>query len=161
VLELFEEYQVHLVTQAANDLNFTFVVGSEHAQRVVQQLHALLVTRFEGGVFGATWEQFSRGLPPAPAVAKPWWVARRAELLRIAEERGAAYVYERRSVEAALDSLRSLDSVDAIFYAMKANAHREVLRAVGAKGGNFECVSPGEIERVLELFPDIDRKRIL
>jgi diaminopimelate decarboxylase/aspartate kinase len=161
VLELFEEYQVHLVTQAANDLNFTFVVGSEHAQRVVQQLHALLVTRFEGGVFGATWEQFSRGLPPAPAQPNPWWVDRRDELLRIAEERGAAYVYERRSIESALDALRSLESVDAIFYAMKANPHPDVLRIVHERDGRFECVSPGEIERVLELFPGIDRKRIL
>jgi diaminopimelate decarboxylase/aspartate kinase len=28
-------------------------------------------------------------------------------------------------------------------------------------GLNIECVSPGEIERVLKLFPDIDRRRIL
>ncbi len=161
VLELFEEHQVHLVTQAANDLNFTFVVGSEHAQRVVQQLHALLVTRFEGGVFGATWEQFSRGLPPPTAVAKPWWVERREELLKIAAERDAAYVYDRQSIETALDALRSLQSVNAIFYAMKANSHPDVLRTVYARGGNFECVSPGEIERVLGLFPDIDRRRIL
>ncbi|MGB7215039.1 MAG: bifunctional aspartate kinase/diaminopimelate decarboxylase [Gammaproteobacteria bacterium] len=161
VLELFEEYQVHLVTQAANDLNLTFVVGSEHAQRVVQQLHALLVTRFEGGVFGATWEQFARGLPPTPAAPTPWWIERRDELLKIAEERGAAYVYERRSIEKALDELKSLKAVDAIYYAMKANPHPEVLRTVHAKGANFECVSPGEIRRVLDLFPDIDRKRII
>lgn len=161
VLELFEEYQVHLVTQAANDLNLTFVVSSEHAQRVVQQLHALLVTRFEGGVFGATWEQFSRGLPRPPAAPKPWWVERQAELLAIAEERGAAYVYDRRSIETALASLKSLTAIDAVFYAMKANSHPDVLRTVHEQGVNFECVSPGEIERVLELFPSIDRKRIL
>src|SRR5690606_29487100 len=108
-----------------------------------------------------TWEQFSRGLPLAPELPKPWWIDRRAELLRIAEARGAAYVYDRNSIAGALDALRSLESVDAVFYAMKANPHPEVLRIVAEKGGNFECVSPGEIERVLELFPDIDRKRIL
>ncbi|HEY9183541.1 MAG TPA: aspartate kinase, partial [Gammaproteobacteria bacterium] len=54
VLEVFQEQQVHLVTQAANDLNLTFVVNSEHAYRLVQHLHGLLVGKFEGGVFGET-----------------------------------------------------------------------------------------------------------
>ena len=161
VLELFEEYQVHLVTQAANDLNLTFVVGSEHAHRLVQQLHSLLVARFEGGVFGATWEQFSSGLPPAPVTEKPWWLDRRDELLKLAREQGSAYVYDRRSIEAAAESLTSLRSVDTVLYAMKANPHPEVLQAVHGRGVNFECVSPGEIERVLRLFPDIGRRRIL
>ncbi|HEX7080275.1 MAG TPA: bifunctional aspartate kinase/diaminopimelate decarboxylase [Gammaproteobacteria bacterium] len=161
VLELFEEYQVHLVTQAANDLNLTFVVGSEHAYRLVQQLHGLLVSRFEGGVFGATWEQLSAGVPAPPPPAKPWWMDRRDELLRLAHERGAAYVYDRRTIEKAIDALGSLRSVDAVFYAMKANANPDVLRIVRSRGVNFECVSPGEIERVLRLFPDIDRKQVL
>src|SRR5690606_3676455 len=98
VLELFEEYQVHLVTQAANDLNLTFVVGSEHAYRLVQHLHGLLVSRFEGGVFGATWEQFSTGAPAKVPVTRPWWTDRREELLRIASERGAAYVYDQHTI---------------------------------------------------------------
>ncbi|HEX5418999.1 MAG TPA: bifunctional aspartate kinase/diaminopimelate decarboxylase [Gammaproteobacteria bacterium] len=161
VLELFEEYQVHLVTQAANDLNMTFVVSSEHAYRIVQHLHGQLVSRFEGGVFGATWEQFSGVLPRAAPSVKPWWVERRRELLAIGAQRGAAYVYERRSIEAAIDSLKALRPVDAVLFAMKANSHPEVLRTVYERGLNFECVSPGEIARVLELFPDIDRKRIL
>ncbi|MBN1240611.1 MAG: bifunctional aspartate kinase/diaminopimelate decarboxylase [Gammaproteobacteria bacterium] len=161
VLELFEEYQVHLVTQAANDLNLTFVVGSEHAYKLVQHLHGLLVTRFEGGVFGATWEQFSSGAPARVPALKPWWTERRDELLELAVEHGSAYVYDQRSIEAALDALKSLDSVDAVFYAMKANPHPDVLRTVHARGVNFECVSPGEIERVLTLFPRLDRNRIL
>jgi diaminopimelate decarboxylase/aspartate kinase len=161
VLELFEEYQVHLVTQAANDLNLTFVVGSEHAYRLVQHLHGLLVNRFEGGVFGATWEQFSSGAPAKIPAAKPWWTARRGELLKLAEEHGSAYVYDQHSIETALDALKSLESVDAVYYAMKANPHSDVLRTIHARGVSFECVSPGEIERVLTLFPDIDRKRIL
>ncbi len=161
VLELFEEYQVHLVTQAANDLNMTFVVTSEHAHRIVQHLHGQLVSRFEGGVFGATWEQFSGVLPAPVAPTKPWWVERRDALLAIAAERGAAYVYDRHSIASAIDALRALPSVDAVFFAMKANSHPEVLRIVHELGVNFECVSPGEIARVLELFPNIDRKRIL
>ncbi len=51
--------------------------------------------------------------------------------------------------------------MDAVFYAMKANPNPAILRLVHDRGLNFECVSPGEIARVLEIFPQIDRSRIL
>jgi len=164
VMEVFEEYKVHLVTQAANDLNFTFVVDSEHAYRIVQRLHGLFVNRFqEGGVFGPTWEELVEP-PPTPtsiSLPIPWWDSKRDELLAIAEEREAAYVYDRDTVREALSALNSLQSIDAIYYAMKANSHPELLRIVDEQGVNFECVSPGEIQRVLKLVPDIRRDRIL
>jgi diaminopimelate decarboxylase/aspartate kinase len=161
VLEVFEEYKVHLVTQAANDLNLTFVVNSEHAYRLVQHIHGLLVHRFAGGIFGPTWEQLSAPETQAAPRKMPWWLTRRAELLDIAAERGAAYVYDEGTVQAALAALTALQSVDAVFYAMKANSHPEILRLVHRGAAHFECVSPGEIDKVLGLFPDIDRRRIL
>jgi bifunctional diaminopimelate decarboxylase / aspartate kinase len=161
VLEVFQEQKVHLVTQAANDLNLTFVVSSEHAYRLVQHLHALLVTKFEGGVFGETWERLTSGSLPAKAAPKPWWVKKKAHLLEIGAQRDATYVYDRESIEAAVAALRSLKSVDAVFYAMKANSHPEILKLVADRGLNLECVSPGEVARVLEVLPQIDHKRIL
>ena len=44
---------------------------------------------------------------------------------------------------------------------MKANSHPSILRVVERRGGNFECVSPGEIQRVFDAVPGIDSKRIL
>jgi diaminopimelate decarboxylase/aspartate kinase len=163
VLEVFQEQPVHLVTQAANDLNLTFVVSSEHAYRLVQHLHGLLVDKFEGGAFGKTWEQLINPDAEGSRVARApqWWTKRRKELIEIANARGAAYVYDRASIEQAVKSLLSLESVDKVFYSMKANANREILKIVYDLGVNFECVSPGEIGRVLEVVPKIDRRRIL
>jgi diaminopimelate decarboxylase/aspartate kinase len=161
VLEVFQEQKVHLVTQAANDLNLTFVVSSEHAYRLVQHLHGLLVDKFAGGVFGETWERLTGGGAPTKAAPKPWWVKKKAQLLEIGAQRDATYVYDRESIENAIAALRGLKSVDAVFYAMKANSNREILTLVDAGGLNFECVSPGEIARVLDVVPGIDRKRIL
>lgn len=161
VLEVFQEQQVHLVTQAANDLNLTFVVNSEHAFRLVQHLHGLLVSKFEGGVFGETWERLQGAAPPAKATPKPWWTRKKAQLLEIGAQRDATYVYDRESIEQAIGALQGLKAVDAVFYAMKANPHREILKLVHDRGLNFECVSPGEIARVLEVVPSIDRQRIL
>jgi len=161
VLEVFQEQQVHLVTQAANDLNLTFVVNSEHAYRLVQHLHGLLVGKFEGGVFGETWERLTGGGAPAKTAPKAWWVQKKARLLEIGAQRDATYVYDRESIAKAIADLRGLKAVDAVFYAMKANPNREILKLVHDGGLNFECVSPGEIARVLEVLPGLDRKRIL
>jgi diaminopimelate decarboxylase/aspartate kinase len=162
VLEVFQEQQVHLVTQAANDLNLTFVVNSEHAFRLVQHLHGLLVSKFEGGVFGETWERLQGGDLAAKAPSpKPWWAKKKAQLLEIGAQRDATYVYDRDSIEQAVAALKSLESVDAVFYAMKANPHREILKLIDERGLNFECVSPGEIARVRDVVPNIDPQRIL
>ena len=161
-LEVFEEQKVHLVTQAANDLNLTFVVDSDDAYRLVKKLHGLLINAYaQDSVFGPTWDQLRQppAMPVRPAVT--WWVSRRSELLKIAEQHESAYVYERESVRAALQALQALRSVDAVFYAMKANAHPEILRIIETQGANFECVSPGEIRRLRENFPGLGSRRIL
>ena len=162
VLEAFEEQKVHLLTQAANDLNLTFVVDGDHAFRLLKRLHSLLVNRFrEGRVFGPTWEQLQARAPVTETVRVPWWEQQRDRLIATARERGSAYVYHLDSVAEAMSSLTSLNSVDAVFYSVKANSNPDVLRAVDAHGGNFECVSPGEIRRVFDTLPGIDPRRIL
>ena len=162
VLEAFEEQRVHLLTQAANDLNLTFVVDPEHAYRLLQRLHGLLVNRFlEGRVFGPTWEQLQDTGSAARERAVPWWVGQRRRLIAAAGEHGSAYVYHLDSVREALSALDALTSVDRILYSMKANSHPRILAAVHQQGGHFECVSPGEIRRVFEVLPRIDPGRIL
>ena len=162
VLEAFEEQKVHLLTQAANDLNLTFVVDGDHAFRLLKRLHSLLVGRFrEGRVFGPTWEQLQLREPVTEPPRAPWWKGQRDRLIATARERGSAYVYHLDSVAEAMSSLTSLNSVDAVFYSVKANSNPGILRAVDAYGGNFECVSPGEIRRVFDTLPGIDPRRIL
>jgi len=73
----------------------------------------------------------------------------------------SAYVYDTATVDERLQALVSLESVDRVLYALKANANVEILDRVRAAGAAFECVSPGEISRVLERFPDIDPSEIL
>ena len=162
VMQVFQEHKVHLVTQAANDLNLTFVVDSEQAYRLVQKLHSLLVRKFgEGELFGPTWEQLTAPDPTKANDRDIWWIKKQTKLLKLATENGSAYVYDLEKIIESATSLMSLNSVDNIFYAMKANSNSEILRALEGEGINFECVSPGEIHRLLELFPDIDRKRLL
>ena len=84
------------------------------------------------------------------APAMPWWRARRTALLALLGERDCAYAYDLATVLAQAAVLNRMHSVSRIFYALKANPHPEILRTVHAAGCGFECVSRGEIERVLE-----------
>jgi diaminopimelate decarboxylase/aspartate kinase len=160
--EVFAEHRIHLVSQAANDLNLSFVVEEGQAHRLLKKLHSSLVRPMENDpVFGPTWDELQTDLQPVAVISEPWWVRKREQLLAIGARQTSVYVYDLDSVRSACGQLGSLQHIDRIYYAIKANNHPGILRTVEAAGLNFECVSRGEIDHVLDLFPDIDRKRIL
>lgn len=160
-LEVFEEHHIHLVSQAASDLNLTFVVDEEQADRLAVRLHALLFDHLEADEqLGPTWkETFS----PAPEAIRdvPWWRERREELLAAADVATPRYIYDVPTIQARAGSLTSMSNVSRVFYAMKANGNVEVLRVLHQAGLGFECVSPGELHRAKSLFPDLPRDRLL
>ena len=151
VFELFEEQRIHLLSQAANDLNLTVVVDQDQADRLVQQLHGVLLTEVEGASWlGATWSALMEPKHDAVPVstARPtWWSRARGALLAEAERGTPAYVYAGPEVTAAARRLKSLRTPSAVLYAMKANPHPDVLRRVVAEGLGIECVSPEEVRR--------------
>jgi bifunctional diaminopimelate decarboxylase / aspartate kinase len=163
--ELFAEQKVYLVSQSANDLNFTFVVDESQSDRLVNQLHDLLIQAAPNDpVLGPTWEQLFAPSLPAAAPAKtvePWWRTQRAQLLELMRDRANAYVYDLATVKAQAESLRALKAVDRALYALKANPHPRILETLNKAGLAFECVSIGEVEHVLRCVPGIDPKRIL
>jgi diaminopimelate decarboxylase/aspartate kinase len=160
--EVFSEYKIHLISQAANDLNLSIVVEEGQAYRLLKKLHSSLVRPMENDpVFGPTWDELQAEKVPEPDVAEPWWSVKQAQLLEIAADHDAAYIYDIDTVERSCTNLTSLENIDRVYYAVKANNHPAVLSTIEAAGVNFECVSPGEIDHVLSLFPDIDRQRIL
>src|SRR5690606_22111183 len=160
--EVFHEQHIHQVSQAASDLNFSFVVDESQAFRLVRKLHAQLFGKREPDLlFGLTWRELMGDGAEDRFGGPAWWQLRRDELLGIAEENPAVYVYDEASIREAIDEVQSIAALDRVFYSMKANANPEVLRIFHDAGVGFECVSPGEIHFVLELFPEIDRGRIL
>jgi diaminopimelate decarboxylase/aspartate kinase len=161
-LELFEEQKIYLVTQAANDLNITFVIDEEHGDRLVARLHEIAIRKMTADrVLGPTWEELYGGAGKVAVVARQWWQDRRRELLALGREHGAAFVYDRETLKARAQSLKALPGLDAVFYAMKANWHPQILQVFYEQGLGFECVSRGEVEHVLATLQGIDRKRIL
>ncbi len=162
-LEAFREQPIHLLSQAASDLNISFVVEPAQARRLAQSLHGRLIVPDDGDeLFGPAWEELTQAAPVAPAGPDaPWWAERRGELLKLAGERGATYAYSLDRVAEQAKRLRELESIDRVYYAIKANSNPGVLGRVRDSGLEFECVSPGEIGLLRELFPEHEPARIL
>lgn len=160
-LELFRQRRIHLLSQAANDLNFTFVVDQADAARLVRELHALLVQHAEGDhVLGPTLAELVATEPQAPKTCA-WWIGKREQLLALAADATPLYVYDLDSVQATASALSALNNVDRLLFAVKANHHPDILRVLRRVGLGFECVSPGELAHVRALFPDMAPEQLL
>jgi diaminopimelate decarboxylase/aspartate kinase len=160
-LDVFQDRKVHMVTQSANDLNLTLVVDAEHADRLVRKLHELLITpqADQHPEIGVSWQTLTSPDTELPVAA--WWRQEAGQLLRLASETPAAYVYHLGSVRNAAKALLDMQSVSRIMYAVKANDHPAVLTALYAEGTGFDCVSMAEIRHVLDVVPGVRASDLL
>ncbi len=165
VLAEFGRENVHLISQSSNNLNLTFVVDEAMLDGLLPRLHELLIRagamRTDDTVlFGPSWQSLYG--ERATRAHAPWWRGQRARLLEIAAEspspRGSGesmatprYVYHLPTIRERARALRAMQSVDRVYYAVKANAHPAILRTVAQEGLGFECVSPGELAAVAAL----------
>jgi diaminopimelate decarboxylase/aspartate kinase len=160
--EVFEEERIHLMSQAANDLNLSFVVDTQQGTRLVRKLHASIIRKSGGSpAFGPRWEQLFQAETADALSPEVWWMRKRDTLLDVAAQRLNAYVYDGDSVREAVRELAGLKSINRILYAVKANFNADIIRIIDAEGADFECVSPGEVEWLQQALPDLDLSRIL
>ncbi|WIG54890.1 MAG: Aspartokinase / Diaminopimelate decarboxylase [Rhodanobacteraceae bacterium] len=178
VLAEFGSMRVHLISQSSNNLNLTFVVDEAMLDGLLPRLHELLIRAGalrtdDSALFGPSWQElYGEG---ARHVRAPWWCEARDELLKLSHvddlpmdkdslpplagegarraDGGKAattprYVYHLPTVRAQAQALRAMQSVDRLYYAIKANPHPAILRTLAQEGFGFECVSPGELDAV-------------
>jgi diaminopimelate decarboxylase/aspartate kinase len=160
----FGRERVHLVSQSSNDLNLTFVVDEALAEGLMPRLHELLIHSGampvdEAEVFGPSWRQIE-GAGDATRVV-PWWNRERDGLLGCASHGTPRYVYHLPTVRRRARALADVGAVNRRFYALKANSHAQILRALDAEGFGFECVSQAELDYLFSLFPGLDPTRVL
>jgi len=159
----FGRERVHLVSQSSNDLNLTFVIDEADADGLVPLLHDELVRSgampmHDPRVFGPSWREIVHGRRER---ATSWWVARRDALLALARQGTPRYAYHLGTVRERARELLALDAVDRRFYAVKANPHPAILRALAAEGYGFECVSAAEVAHVLDVVPGLSPGDVL
>jgi len=161
-LDVFQDRQVHMVTQSANDLNLTLVVDPDHAVSLVRKLHQLLIASQADNrpEFGPSWTELAARIE-AVEQPRPWWLERAETLCELMAGRDCAYVYDLETARAAARRLKGLKSVNRLLYALKANDHVDLLRALAAEGMAFECVSLEEVRHVLASVPGARPEDIL
>lgn len=152
---VFENRNVHMVSASSEDLALSFVVDAEDATRLVRELHGhLLGTAKRAPWLGPTWSELTgEGREETAALPQRWWVDRRAELIGLCADGASRYVYDLATVRARARALvTQLPHVQSRYYAMKANAHPDVLRTIAAEGFGIECVSVMELEHVAKVL---------
>lgn len=159
VLEVFHDKQVHLVSLASNDLNLTFVVDESHAEKLLQQLHHLLIESNPQSFYYS--KSFHEEFGEQQQREAPWWNAAQNSLLDIAQKNSPCYVYNPKTQQQKADECLQIKAIDAWFYAIKANPNPNVLQTLYEKNMGFECVSLEELNHIFTLFPEINPKRIL
>ncbi len=161
-LSVFEEERIHLVSQAANDLNFSFVIDQDQAPRLITKFHASIIRKTGSGTtLGPSWEELFRDEAAIVETVEPWWLKKRDDLLELGNERLSTFVYDLDSIRAAAEGLQGLGSVDRVLYAVKANVNDDVIRTLAEAGVDFDCVSPGEVKHLLAALPGLDKTRLL
>lgn len=159
VLAEFGQLRVHMISQSSNNLNLTFVVDESVVDELLPHLHELLIgagalRTDDSTLFGPSWQTlYGSGEAITPAAS--WWrEGERDRLLKIAAEATPRYVYHLPTVRHQARELKTLGAVDRLHYAVKANTHPAILKALVDEGFGFECVSPGELKAVMAVVPE-------
>lgn len=165
VWAMFGRERVHLISQSSNDLNLTFVIDEADADGMLPLLHEALIDSGampveEASVFGPSWREINGAVRHRGV---RWWSAPAARewLLSLAQAGTPRYVYNLDIVRARARALAAITAVDHRFFAIKANSHPAILRALAEEGFGLECVSRGELERVFDVVPALPMERVL
>ena len=149
IISNFAEQRIYLTSQSSNDLNTTIVVDEDQADKLLIALHDGLITENANQYgFGPTWEQLISNQSSLVKIPNSWWQTHHKKLISLAEKHSPCYVYDKNTVVQQINLLKSLKSVDKIYFAMKSNPNAEILNLIHKNGIGLETVSPGEIQRV-------------
>ena len=162
--ELFADQRIYLLSQAANDLNFTFVVDEDQGDRLVERAARAADpagaqrTRCSGRPGSSCSRRRRRPQPRR----RRWWRARRERAARARDQHDCAYVYEPRVVARGCARCSALKRGRS--RALRHEGQSASPRSCGCwrpQGVGFECVSRGEIEHLLACVPELVAQRIL
>ncbi|WP_162846703.1 bifunctional aspartate kinase/diaminopimelate decarboxylase [Marinicella litoralis] len=162
VISSFADQRIYITTQSSNDLNQTFVVDEDQADKLARALHEVLIIEDkEIDDFGPTWAELVAEKSKPTHISPAWWQTQQQPLIELSNTHSPCYVYHLDTIKHQIDQLKSLTAIDRIFYASKANSHPQILNFMHQQQISLETVSPGEIERVLKSCKGIKAESML
>ena len=163
VFKVFENQKIYLMSQAASDINLSFIIDHENTTKCLKSLHEILFSNTQKNLwFGPTWQEIEVGQNPQPLLEKiPWWLPQKEKLLKIGKKQSPVYIYSEETLLKKSSELKSITSIDKVLFSMKANSHSEVLKSLHKNGIHFETVSIGEIKHLKKVIPTLKSSDIL
>ena len=165
ILKTFKEKKCFLMTQASSDLNFSFLVTEEDADKIVEELHTICFGGIsKDSLLGDSWQDLYHKPEedfPKNFYSSYWWYKKSRDLSFLMKEKDCLYVYDKETVKQRFSSLKKLRAVSRINYAIKANHNDEILSLLYEEGSSFDCVSMDEVLCLKKLFPEITPPRIV
>ncbi|MCY4380304.1 MAG: bifunctional aspartate kinase/diaminopimelate decarboxylase [Proteobacteria bacterium] len=180
VMEAFKDKQVFAVSQAANDLNFSFTVEKKDGDALLKHLHRILFKKADAHpkIFGYSWQNIiappdprhpphiKQNLPNQKQSDLLWWQQQEItchleQLASGGEHPLPLYVYHLSTVAKKCSELLNCDAISHVFYSMKANPHPEIIRLIATKGFGFECVSLAEVLHLQDHLSHFQPNKIL
>jgi len=162
IISSFAEQRIYLTSQSSNDLNTSIVVDEDQADKLLIALHDGLISENANQYgLGSTWEQLINKQTELQVIPDSWWQTNKKALVDLAQTQSPCYVYDKQTIIQQIAILKSLKSVDKIFFAMKSNPNAEILKTIYENGIGLETVSPGEIQRVEGSIENLNNDKVL
>ena len=163
VFKVFENQKIYLMSQAASDINLSFIIDHENTTKCLKSLHDIIFSNTQKSLwFGPTWQEIEEGQKPQTLLEKtPWWLPQKDKLLKIGKKQSPVYIYSEKALLKKSSELKSIKTIDKVLFSMKANSHPEVLKCLHKNGIYFETVSIGEIKHLKKVIPTLKSSDIL
>jgi bifunctional diaminopimelate decarboxylase / aspartate kinase len=127
-------FDIKLTSYSSNDMTLSFIVDTEISNNLVKELHQIV---FPYNNFKITNKDI-------------WW----NKLLSLEGPKNCKYLYNLDIVKENINKLKSMDNINRIYYAMKANNNESVLKTVLENGLGIETVSVQEISLIVKILQD-------
>ena len=120
---------------SANDLTISFVLDKKESYKLLYNLHKHLISN---NYFYIEKDVLTN--------SNNWWYEQLENIKDLMKNENSLYLYNLNVVENQINILKNdLNSVDNIFYSMKANNNSKLIKYISDKGIGFECVSFEEV----------------
>lgn len=146
---------IYIKHYSSSCMNLSFVIDESYCEELVRRFHSEYISSTPT----LTYHNDSLGLRDIPNMNSWWRTLEGMKLInRIAHNKETStplYIYNLDTIRDSVDRLKSMECVDTLYYAIKANTNLTIVETIYSKGIGLECVS---IEEIRFVNDNIDRE---
>lgn len=137
IMDAIQNFDIKLTSYSSNDMTLSFIINKNVSIDLSNKIHNIVFPYYKFN-----------------CKKNIWW----EELLKIKGPEECKYLYNLDIVKEKINNLKSLSSIDRIYYAMKANNYPMILNTIIDSGFGIETVSLEEINCIIELTKNSNSK---